>query len=231
MEPRLAFAAPTKCCAPRRVSPLRPAVLVFRSEDVLSSTRDRLGPALRRSPHPGRPSPALQPPPPPGPAPPPSGTRRGHGAVAGPRPKGERRLAALGMGMIRDVRGNEGGKGNSGSCSGSGERPHLSTHQGPSAPPAALPLRPRYSACAGQAAYGARRGSNPAGRVWVQTAESIGLGRLLGTSSPAWGPTAPRQTDPGTQCRVQSCLKQPQGRRQHHLPKQHIPMFVLSSLL
>lgn len=164
-------------------------------------------------------------------APPPSGTRRGHGAVAGPRPKGERRLAALGMGMIRDVRGNEGGKGNSGSCSGSGERPHLSTHQGPSAPPAALPLRPRYSACAGQAAYGARRGSNPAGRVWAQTAESIGLGRLLGTSSPAWGPTAPRQTDPGTQCRVQSCLKQPQGRRQHHLPKQHIPMFVLSSLL
>lgn len=209
--------------------PPRPAVLVFRAEEVLSSTGDRLGPALRRSPHPGRPSPALQPPP--GPAPPPSGTRRGHGAVAGPRPSGERRLAALGMGMIREVTGNEGRKGNSGSRGGSGERPHLSTHQGPSAPPAALPLRPRYSACAG--AGGVRRAARlkPRRARVGANPESIGLGRPLRPSSPAWGRTGPRQTDPGTQCQVQSCPKQPQGRRQDHLPKQHIPMFVLSSLL
>lgn len=109
VESRLAFAVHTKSCVPRRVFPPRPAVLVFTSEDILSSTGDRLGPAPRRSPHPGHPSPALQPPPL-GPAPPPSGTRRGHGAVAGPRPSRERRLAALGIGMIREVRKNEGRK-------------------------------------------------------------------------------------------------------------------------
>lgn len=139
MESRLTtFIVPTKSCAPGRAFPG-----VYNVRRHCKQYRGQAGTVPRTqgtpAPIPGHPSP--------GPAPPPSGTRRGHGAAAGPRPSRETRLAALGIEMTREVGGNEGRKREPREARR--ERPHLSCPQGPSAPPAALPLQPRYSACAG----------------------------------------------------------------------------------